>query len=76
MRHTGFAINLDMATVTEIVDAYPIEDWSVRIERDERLLFAKPGSPVSKFLQEYPLLQVYHFGTEYTRVSLRRIFHI
>ena len=55
-----------MKSVTETVDAYPDEDSSIRIERNEQLLFAKPGPPVSKFLQEYPLLEVIHFDTEFT----------
>ena len=55
-----------MTTVTESVDAYPIQDWTLRVERDEKLLFSKPSPPVSKFLTEHQPLQVYHFETEYT----------
>ena len=55
-----------MKSVTEIVDAYPENETLMHIERDEKLLFAKPGPPVSKFLQDYPLLEVIHFDSEYS----------
>ena len=55
-----------MSIVTEIVDAYPSDDQVLRLERNEQLLFAKPGPPVSNFLQKYPLLDVIHFPTKYT----------
>lgn len=51
--------------VTEIVDAYPGTEPELRLERNEQLLFTKPGPPASKIVQEYPLLQAIHTPTIY-----------
>ena len=50
---------------TEVIDAYPYGQPEFRIQRDEQLLFTKPGPPASKIVREYPLLETINFPTKY-----------
>lgn len=53
-----------MPIVIELLDAYPIDDDVLEIQRDEELLLTKPDLKFVKLLDHKPL-QVIHFPTEY-----------
>lgn len=53
-----------MPIVTELLDAYPLDEDVLEIKRDEELLLTKPEMKFAK-LTDYKPLQVIHFPTEY-----------
>jgi hypothetical protein len=55
----------DMATVTEIMDSFPVNDVVRRIERNEELLLTKPGPGPMKLWRDYDLLRTVTMPTKY-----------